>query len=115
MVPEAQAINNRLLNDSSYWSKAHWEFDLLSNEVERINNVFEFRPFQYLEQLNTSYYTRRVGNQLANYLKEAKRYFVGRYLKSQEKRDSIYNSLVAQLGKEEFVKLEKKIPQRVFG
>ena len=108
MVPEAQSINRQLLKDSTRWKEANWQLNVLTSEVVRLNKVFGFRPFQYLDQLNTTYYNRRVGNQLSNYLQGAKRYFADRYITSQGRRDSIYTSLVEQLGKDEFVRLEKK-------
>jgi len=108
LIPEAQTINRQLTKDSTSWSEAEWELKVLSNEVKRLNEVFGYRRFQYLDQLNPTGFNERISTQLTTFLSGAKDYFASRYLESLEKRDSIYTTLVAQLGKEHFVKLEKK-------
>ena len=108
MIPEAQSMNRQLAKDSTSWSEAGWELKVLSNEAVRLNEVFGYRPFPYLDQLNPRQFNKRISGQLTTYLNGAKDYFASRYIKSQEKRDSVYTALVGLLGKEAFVRLEKK-------
>ena len=108
LVPELISMNRSLLRDSSRWSQADRTIKILKNEVERLNEDFQFRPFQYSDQLNTDYYSKAIGTRLDSYFKGAREYFADRYLQAQSKRDSIYTSLVETLGKENFIELERK-------
>lgn len=108
LVPEMISLNRSLLNDSTKWGNSNKTLKILSNEVKRLNEDFRFRPFQYSDQLTTAYYSRAIGNRLDNYFKGARDYFAKGYLTAQKKRDSIYNSLIDGLGKDQFIELERK-------
>lgn len=107
LIPEMIAINNELLRDSTDWKQSHRSLRILSHEVERLNKVYEFKPFQYSDQLNPDYYSLSIGQRLDSHLNEARGFFTEKYLNAQAKRDSIYNAVVKKLGKEKFVRLEK--------
>ncbi|MBC6401904.1 MAG: ATP-binding cassette domain-containing protein [Ekhidna sp.] len=108
MIPEVQSINNQLLNDSVSWKTSDRELTVLSNEVRRLNEVFGFKAFPYIDQLNPAYYNRRVASLLTGYLKDARQFFADRYLRAQERRDSVYSVLLKRIGKTAFLTLEKK-------
>ncbi len=108
LVPEMISLNRALLNDSTKWGNSERTLTILSNEIDRLNSDFNFRPFQYNDQLNATYYNAAIGRRLETYFQDAKRFFASNYLDSQKKRDSVYNHLIDYLGKEEMIELEKK-------
>lgn len=108
LVPEMISINNELLRDSLSWKTSNRSLRILSNEITRLNEVYGFRSFPYADQVNTSYYNASIGERLDTYLRTAREFFADRYLEAQDRRDSVYNSLITTLGKEEFIKLEKR-------
>ncbi|MEM6737175.1 MAG: ATP-binding cassette domain-containing protein [Bacteroidota bacterium] len=106
LIPEMLSINAQLVNDSAYWSRSERELAVLKNEMTRLNEVYGFKSFQYIDQLTPEYYNESIRNRLSNYLLQAKDFFARKYLKSQTRRDSVYNALIAELGKEKFIELE---------
>ncbi len=107
MIPKAESINQRLLKDTTSWASAEKELGILRYEVTKLNNVHGIRAFGYAEQLVPNHYNRRVGEELSKYFADVRTVFVREYLKSQAKKDSIYNYVSSVLGKEKFNKLEK--------
>ncbi|GAB4236920.1 MAG: ATP-binding cassette domain-containing protein [Ekhidna sp.] len=108
LVPEMININRSLLKDSSSWKTDERSLRILTHEVTQLNEVLGFRPFQYSDQLNTRYYNRAIGERLEVYLQDARQFFAQNYIRAQAKRDSVYENLVNDIGKEEFVNLEKR-------
>lgn len=108
LIPEMITINKELLRDSTSWSTADQKITILSNEVARLNEVYGFRSFPYADQISTRYYNTAIGTRLETYLRAAKSYFAQNYLIAQTRRDSVYSSLIDQMGREEFNDLEKK-------
>ncbi len=108
LIPELQSINRQLLKDSTSWFRSENQIKILRNEINSLHKIHGFRPFQYIEQLNTKYYNRSIGERVDNHLQQARQLFADRYLKAQSKRDSVYKFIVNSLGKEEFTKLERQ-------
>ncbi|MEM6644339.1 MAG: ATP-binding cassette domain-containing protein [Bacteroidota bacterium] len=108
LVPELISMNRGLLADSANWGTSRNELNILATEVNRISDEFEYKAFQYSDQLTERYYSATIAKRLDEYLKGAKRYFANGYLAAQAQKDSIYNALSSELGKEEFIALEKK-------
>lgn len=108
LIPEMITINKELLRDSTSWTTADQKITILSNEVKRLNEVYGFRSFPYSDQISTRYYNTAIGTRLETYLRAAKSYFAQNYLIAQTRRDSVYSSLIDQMGRAEFNDLEKK-------
>lgn len=108
MVPQASAINKKLLADSVQGNYSRAALALLTAEVTRLNERFGYKLFDGLDQLNPENYTPQVGNRLDAYLTSARDFFSEKYLEAQEVRDAIYHALVRDMGKEAFIKMEKK-------
>ncbi|MEM7298428.1 MAG: ATP-binding cassette domain-containing protein, partial [Bacteroidota bacterium] len=108
LVPEMISINNELLRDSTSWARADRSLGILTSEVTRLNEVSGHRAFPYTEQLTPATYSRTIGQRLDNYLKGAKQSFARKYINAQTRRDSVYGALIKTLGKEDFVRLERR-------
>ena len=108
LVPELLSINRSLLKDSTSWKNSSRKLEILKNEISNHNKVYGLRPFQYLDQLNTEYYSASVGNKVEAYLLQARQYFAQRYLNSQSMVDSVYKNLSESLTKEVFNQLKRQ-------
>ncbi len=108
LMPELISINRRLLNDSTLWDKSPQSFRILQTEVRRLNEVHQLRPFSNALSITSERYSRAMGTRLDGYLRNAKNHFAREYVLSTQIKDSIYNQLVAEIGRDKFIELEKK-------
>lgn len=108
IIPEILTINREIMEDSLTWMPGNNNFKILHHEVTRLHEVHGFKKYPHLNQLNTFDYTRSIGKDLEDYLLQARQYFAEGYLKATSKRDSIYHTLVAKMGKDAFLKLEEE-------
>lgn len=108
LIPELISINRQLLNDTSSWNRSLQSFRILQTEVDRLNRVHGLRPFSNALSITPQRYSIAMGNRLDAYLRNAKNHFAREYVLSTEIKDSIYSQLVASIGRENFIQLEKK-------
>ncbi len=108
LMPELININRELLRDSTSWTRSDQKFRILQAELDRLTRVYGLRPFANYGSITAQRYSRVLGERLDNYLKYAKDYFAGQYLISTAKKDSIYNQLVSEIGRDAFIALEKR-------
>jgi len=66
------------------------------------------RPFPNALSITPERYSVTMGKRLDRYLKNVKYHFAREYLISTELKDSIYNQLISNIGKDSFIELEKK-------
>ncbi len=107
LMPELISINRELMQDPTSWQSSEQKFTILRNELERLVNTYGYQRFARRDKLWTDKYTIDTGERLEKHLQSAKNYFSVQYLKSTEKKDSIYAELIHKIGKEAFISLEK--------
>ncbi|MEM9896820.1 MAG: ATP-binding cassette domain-containing protein, partial [Bacteroidota bacterium] len=115
IIPELLTINRELKADSAQWELYDNEFRILRHGIDRLTDTYQMSQFAFLESLAAETYSMRIANLVEKYLLSAKNRFNEQYQKAQQKRDSIYQSIVDQIGQENFVALEKKYHNEFLG
>ena len=108
LVPELISINRRLLNDTSSWNSSTQNFNILRTELNKLSEVHGLMTFPSVSRIQPKRYSSSIGERVDSYLKSAKTFFAKGYLKATAKKDSIYEGLVNEMGKDTFLALEKK-------
>lgn len=108
LMPELIGINRELLSDSTKWGASQQKFRILRAELNRLDRVHQYRLFPGVQSITPDRYSSVLGERLDRYLKGAKNHFAIAYVKASEKKDSVYAELVKNIGKDQFIALEKK-------
>ncbi|MEP1093915.1 MAG: ATP-binding cassette domain-containing protein [Cyclobacteriaceae bacterium] len=108
LIPELISINRQLMNDSTRWNNSPQSFRILQTELDRLTNVHQLRAFSNAVSISPQRYSTAMGRRLDSYLQNAKSHFAREYILSTEIKDSIYSQLIKDIGRDEFISLERK-------
>ena len=97
LLPRVESVTNGLKVSTSFEGK-EWQFGLLKNELSKISE--ETSPFGLINAIDTIAFSESVANRTLSYIESRKEEYQKRYKAAVGRKDSIYNSLIDELGKE---------------
>lgn len=107
LVPGLENITRQIIKDSANYEAHAADFDLLKNELAFLNERYQIRSFAFEPLLNPETFSTATGNRLLHFLQNLKKQFQDSYKIAVAKKDSIYEALVAEMGKEAFITLKR--------
>ena len=104
LIPRLESITNGLKRQSNYEGYED-QFVLLKGELERLGK--RSSNFNLINAVDTISFNDAIADRTLNYLDQRKTEFQQKYKVAVNRKDSIYEALVADLGQEGFLKLKR--------
>ncbi|MBV6645411.1 MAG: ATP-binding cassette domain-containing protein [Cyclobacteriaceae bacterium] len=101
-IPRIEGVLQQLSDSTIDYQDYAWELALLRNEIRFLTRRFDIRPFPLITSLNPDYFNAVIGERTKTYFENLKREFRNQYSVASARKDSIYQALVDELGKESF-------------
>lgn len=107
LLPNLESIIKQIMRDSANYEAYRNDFNLLTNEHNLLREKFNIRPFNLSNSLTPEAFSQSIGNRFLRYLDNQKDHFQRRYKTSVAKKDSIYEALVKEYGRDEFYRIKR--------
>ncbi|MFY0605430.1 MAG: ATP-binding cassette domain-containing protein [Cyclobacteriaceae bacterium] len=107
LIPEMEKLTKYILSDSGNFAAYDEEFEIIRNSYLKMSNNFNIRQFPLITAFQPDIFTMSTGRRFLAYLDNIQGSFQDWYKASVAKKDSIYEGLIENIGKEAFLDLKK--------
>lgn len=107
LLPALESMTKQILRDSSNYGAYQEDFDLMVREYNFLQSKFDTRPFAFVTALNPDGFNQSIGRRFLSYLENQKDHFQEVYKEAVHDKDSIYESLVKQYGRDGFYEIKR--------
>lgn len=107
LIPGLETATRDILRDSGAYESHQANFDLIQNEYDYLVEHFGVKTFPMIGSFSPALFSPSIGQRFLNYLDDLKDSFQVKYKNAVAQKDSIYENLIDQMGKEEFYRLKR--------
>lgn len=110
LMPKLESVTSRVEQEVERSGKPEnmaYSLALLQTELEKFEAYYEKPPFPFISDMTPENYTVTLGNRLKGYLATRKQEFRADYSNAVQAKDSLYQSLVKEHGREKLIALQE--------
>lgn len=107
-IPQMEDITKEILLDSNNYSAHTKDFLLLRNEHDYLVSLYGVQGFPLVSSLEANIFHQKVGYRFLKYLDRLQSTFQAAYKTAVAEKDSIYDNLISEMGKDAFYQLKKQ-------
>ncbi|WP_421895427.1 ATP-binding cassette domain-containing protein [Marinoscillum sp.] len=107
LIPGLETTTRNILRDSGAYETHQADFDLIRTEYDYLVEHFDVKHFSMIGSFSPALFSPSIGQRFLNYLDDLKGSFQVEYKNAVAQKDSIYESLIDKVGKDEFYQLKR--------
>jgi hypothetical protein len=110
LMPKLESVVSRVEQEvklSGQPENMAYSLDLIQTELKKFEPYYNKQPFPFINDVTPENYTVTLGNRLNSYLETRKLEFREDYNRAVQKKDSLYQNLVKEYGRERLISIQE--------
>lgn len=107
LIPKLEDLTKRIMYDSANLMAYSDDFRLIQNEYQQLTSRFDVNRFPLITAFTPELFQPALGERFLAYLDRLQEHFQNEYKAAVARKDSIYEAMVAEMGKDAFHNLKR--------